>query len=197
MRAGSGTTTAVMRLRHLGVAGVIVLAACSDNADKASVPSSGEGAVTTNPQSTATEQVKVAQVDACSLLSKAEIEAITGRAALESREERAAELSICVYGDPESPKIGDRPLIDIAKLSVFSGGSGYYAGPLKQAQDGFDMIERNAGDVTPVEGIGERAYWTGGTLRALRGAYFIEVEVDGDSREMAEKIAMQLLAKIP
>jgi hypothetical protein len=139
----------------------------------------------------------VVQVNACSLLSKDEIEAVTRRAALEPREERTAELSICSFGDPESPKIGDRPSIDIATLSVFSGGAGYYAGPLKQAQDGFDMIERNAGDVTPVEGIGERAYWTGDTLRALRGAYFIEVEVDGDSRELAEKIATQMLAKIP
>jgi hypothetical protein len=187
-----------MRIGYaLLTAGMIVLAACSEGSNETSTPSAGDGAATNAPPATATERTEVAQVNACSLLSKDEIEAITGRTSLEPREERAAELSICSYGDPESPKIGDRPLIDVAKLSVFSGGNGYYAGPLKQAQDGFDMIERNAGNVTPVEGISERAYWTGDTLRALRGAYFIEVEVDGDSREMAEKIATQMLARMP
>jgi hypothetical protein len=176
---------------------MMALAACSEGSNETSTPAAGDDAVRNAPPATAPKRTEVAQVNACSLLSKDEIEAITGRAVLEPREERAAELSICSYGDPESPKIGDRPSIDIATLSVFSGGTGYYAGPLKQAQDGFEMIERNAGDVTPVESIGERAYWTGDTLRALRGAYFIEVEVDSDSREMAENIATQMLAEIP
>jgi len=186
-----------MRVGYFLAAGLVALAACSEGSDKTSAPSAGDGAATNTPPAAATEQTEVAQVDACSLLAKAEIEATTGRAVLRPSEERTAELSTCSYGDLESPKIGDRPLIDVAKLSVFSGGNGYYAGPLKQAQDGFDMIERNAGNVTPVEGISERAYWTGDTLRALRGAYFIEVEVDGDSREMAEKIATQMLARMP
>jgi len=186
-----------MGIGHVLAAGLIALAACSEGSNETSTLSTGDDTAPTNPPAGTTKQTEVAQVDACSLLSKSEIEAITGRTALEPREERVAELSICSYGDPESPKIGDRPSIDIATLSVFSGGTGYYAGPLKQAQDGFDMIERNAGDVTPVEGIGERAYWTGDTLRALRGAYFIEVEVDGDAREMAESIATQMLARLP
>jgi hypothetical protein len=175
----------------LVTAGLLLLAGCGESPNQASAPSKA-GA---QPPSSA--KVEVVQVNACSLLSKAEIDTITGRASLEPYEERSAELSTCSYGDPEAPKIGDRPLTNVVQLGVFSGGNSYYAGPLKQAQDGYDMIQKNAGDVTAVQGIGERAYWTGRMLRAVRGAYFIEVEVDGNSRETAERIAAQMLAKMP
>lgn len=185
------TQNVCMLSRAFVAAGLFALAGCGESANEASAPPKGGG-----PQSSA-GKVEVAQVDACSLLTKAEVDAITGRASLEPREDRVAELSICSFGDPEAPKVGDRPLGNVAKLSVFSGGTGYYAGPLQQVRDAYEMIEKNAGDLTPVQGLGEKAHWTGRLIRALRGPYFIEVEVDGNSREMAEKIAAQMLTKIP
>jgi hypothetical protein len=192
MRETIFTQKASVFSKALLAAGLLVLAGCGDSANLVSAP-----AKTGSAQSPSSSKVEVAQVNACSLLSKAEIDSLTGRASLEPREERIAELSTCSFGDPQAPKIGDRPVTNVVELGVFSGGSGYYAGPLQQAQDGYEMIQKNAGDVATVQGVGEKAYWTGNILRALRGAYFIEVEVDGNSRETAEKIAAQMLAKMP
>lgn len=197
-----------MRSRPLAIACLLMLAACTGGGEKASAPST-EPPATEPPQASgpaepetpvaeaAPEQPDIAQIDACSLLSQADIEALVGRSASEPHEERAGELSICSYGDPDSPKLGERPMNNIAQLSVFTGGDTYFAGPLQQAEDAFKMIEENAGDIEPVAGVGDRAYWTGTILRALRAPYFIEVEVDPASREAAEKIAAAMLKKIP
>jgi hypothetical protein len=149
-------------------------------------------------KSKAATKKEIPRFDACTLISKAEIERLTGKSLLEPVEEKAAELSICSYGDPESPMVGGRPLSKVAVLSVFTGGNAYYAGPVAQAAAIFEMAEKSAGGAERVSGLGERAHWAGKTLRALRGPYMIEVEVDveKDSRKIAEQLAKIMLDHI-
>jgi hypothetical protein len=143
-------------------------------------------------------RASVQQVKACTLFTRAEIEKATGRTVLEPAEAGAAELSTCSYGDPDSPKLAGRSLSNIVEMSVFSGGNGYHAGPVAQANDAFEIALRNAGEVTPVTGLGDKAHWAGKTLRILRGAYLIEIEVDaGDgSRQVAERLAATAVGRL-
>jgi hypothetical protein len=144
-------------------------------------------------------KVSVPQVKACSLFTKAEIEKAAGRTVLEPAEEGAAELSTCSYGDPDSPKIAGRSLSNIVQMSVFSGGNSYYAGPAVQAKDTFELALKNAGDVTTVAGLGDKAHWAGKTLRVLRGAYLVEIDVDAGegSRQAAERLAATAIGRLP
>ena len=116
---------------------------------------------------------------------------------LEPSADSIPQLSTCAYGDPDAPKVLDRPLSNIATVAVMTGDSSYHAGAVQAAKDAFALFRGNAADIEPVAGIGEDAYWTGGRLSVLSGAYIIDVEVDGDSREMAETIARRALAKLP
>ena len=149
------------------------------------VPDQQASAATAVPP--AAGRASVQQVRACSIFTKAEIEKATGRTVLEPAEAGAAELSTCWSRRPRFPE-GRGPVTpDIVQMSVFSGGNGYHAGPAAQAKDTFEIALRNAGDVTAVTGLGDKAHWAGKTLRVLRGAYLIEIEVDaGDgSRQIA------------
>ena len=160
----------------------------------ASIPCGDRSAYATQPAS-APAGSEVAQVDACSLLSRAEVETITGRSALDPVGARAAELSTCDFGDPEAPKLGGRPLAQIARIAVFSGGTSYHAGPVAQAASVYETAEKGAGGAVQVAGIGEKAHWSDGTLRVLRGPYLLEVEVE--ERGIAEKLAAAMLKKLP
>jgi hypothetical protein len=61
---------------------------------------------------------------------------------------------------------------------VFSGGTSYHAGPVAQAASVYETAEKGAGGAVQVAGIGEKAHWSDGTLRVLRGPYLLEVEVE-------------------
>ena len=160
----------------------------------ASIPFGDRSAYATQPASPPAGS-EVVQVEACSLVSRAEVETITGRSALDPAGERAAELSTCDFGDPEAPKLGGRPLAHVARLAVFSGGTSYYAGPVAQAASVYETAEKGAGGVVQVSGMGEKAHWSDGTLRVLRGPYMIEVEVE--ERGTAEKLAAAMLKRLP
>jgi hypothetical protein len=177
--------------------GIFSIPACGGGKDEQpAAPKTEQRADTAKSKAAAKKEIP--RVDACMLISKAEIEKLTGKSVLEPVEEKAAELSICSYGDPGSPMVGGRPLSKVAVLSVFTGGNAYYAGPVAQAAAIFEMAEKNSGGVERVSGIGERAHWAGKTLRAVRGPYMIEVEVDveKDSRKIAEQLAKTMLDRI-
>lgn len=177
---------------------LLLLAACGGSNE----PPAPKGAGQSQPAQTAAPapavKATVVPVKSCSLFTKAEIEAATGRKVLDPVEEQTAELSICTYGDPEAPTLAGRPLSQVVRLSVFTGGSSYYAGPVAQAKAIYEMVEKNAGRVEVVSGLGEKAHWAGKTLRAVRGPYMVEVEVDvGDgSRKIAEQLLKTALDKI-
>jgi hypothetical protein len=186
------------RLLVIVLLGIFSIPACGGGTDEQPpTPKTEQKADTAKPKVAAKKEIL--RVDACTLISKTEIEKLTGRSVLDPIEEKAGELSICSYGDPGSPMVGGRPLRKVAVLSVFTGGNAYYAGPVAQAAAIFELAEKNAGGVERVSGTGEKAHWAGKTLRAVRGPYMIEVEMDADkeSRKIAEQLAKTMLDRIP
>jgi hypothetical protein len=138
-----------------------------------------------------------AMVDACTLLTQEEVEAAGGRKALAARGQAMAELSTCEWGDPEAPKIGDKPLVDLVELSLFTGSNAYFAGPVEQAREVFRTARANTSADEPVVGLGEDAWWDGRTLHVLRAAHLLEVTVDPESREAAETLVRAALGRLP
>ncbi len=139
------------------------------------------------------------RVNACSLFTKAEIEAATGRPVRDPAEEALANLSTCSFGDPKSPLVAGRSLTKTVALSVVSGDDGYFEGPVAQTAALYEMAAKNAGEIQEVSGLGDKAHWASSTLRVLRGAYMVEVEVDaGDSsRKIAEQLARTAIDRLP
>lgn len=138
-------------------------------------------------------------VDACLLLTKAEVEGLVGRPALPGAKEQAANLVTCSFGDPEAPKIGGRPAAQVLTLAAFTGQEGAYAaGPVAQARDAWETARRNAASAEAVAGLGESAYWdkTFKTLSVLEGRHFLSIETDG-GLETAKKAASKALARLP
>ena len=108
-----------------------------------------------------------------------------------------AELSSCEWGDPEAPKMGGQPLIDVVQLSLFSGSNAFYAGPAEQVRELFRTARGNTPSDEPVSGLGEDGWWDGGTLHVLQATYLLEVTVDPPSREAAETLVRAALARLP
>jgi hypothetical protein len=150
-------------------------------------------APSTPPQSAAAAPA----VDACTLLTQEEVETAGGRKALAARGQAMAELSTCEWGDPEAPKVGDRSLVDLVELSIFTGSNAYFAGPVEQAREVFRTARANTSSDEPVSGLGEDAWWDGRTLHVLRARYLLEVTVDPESREAAETLVRAALGRLP
>lgn len=140
-------------------------------------------------------------VDACSLLTKAEVETLVGKPVREPRKEVVANLVTCSFGDPASPMVGDRPLSKLLSLDVFTGQEGaYYAGAAAQAKDGYEQTRKNADSPEPVSGLGETAYWNKGfnALHALKGRYWLSVEVERQAGvEVARRAMVKALERLP
>ncbi len=139
--------------------------------------------------------------DACSLLTRSEVEMLTGKAVMEPKKEHAANLVTCSYGDPKSPQIGGRATIQVLSLAVFTGQEdAYYAGPIAQAKDAYEMGRKNAASDEPVNGIGESAYWDKilRTLSAYKGKYQVSATVEADAGiEVAKKVMSKAIERLP
>jgi hypothetical protein len=138
-------------------------------------------------------------LDACSLLTKPEVEALVGRPTMEPAKEQMANLVTCAFGDPEAPRIGGRPAAQVLTLAVFTGEEGaYYAGPVAQARDSYETARKSAASSEAVAGLGESAYWdsTFKTLSAHKGKYWITAEV-GAGLETAKKVMGKAIERLP
>ena len=136
------------------------------------------------------------------MLSKEEVEVLTGKTVLDPLKEGLANLVTCSYGDPESPQlVPGRALSEILTLAVFTGKEGaYYAGPVAQAKDSFEMGRKNAASSQKVNGLGDDAYWneTFHTLHIYKGKYELSVTVESDKGlDLAKTVAEKALAKLP
>lgn len=190
-----------LRIRVAGVlsfCGVLLLAGCSTggDAEKSAAPA------TTESSATAAPKTPFVPVDACSLLGKEEVEALTGQKVLKPLKEEIANLVTCGYGDPESPQIAPgRSLSQILTVAVFTGEEGaYYAGPVAQAKDTFETGRKNAASPQKVNGLGEDAYWdeTFRTLNIYKGKYELSVTVEsGKGLNLAKTVAEKALTKLP
>jgi hypothetical protein len=132
-----------------------------------------------------------AAVDACALVSKAEVEAAVGAALLDGEPEQFANLSTCSYKDPASP------IFTVAGLSVLVTASD------SDAQEVFDLAKSNAAGVKEVDGLGDSSYWDDvlGTLQVVQGIYELSVDVASyegtDQLSAAEDIARTALSRLP
>jgi hypothetical protein len=173
------------------------LLACGDGGETAASGAAQQSPATSAGASPAAKEAPP-QVKACSVVTRAEVEALISQKVLDPAEETIGELSICSFGDPASPQVAGRSLSRPVILSVFTAGRGYYAGAVAQASDLYEMVEKNAGEVDAVSGLGDKAHWTGTTVRILRGTHMVEVEVyAGDaSRAIAEKLAAIALGRL-
>lgn len=168
--------------------------ACGDAGGRKAKP-----AATSAPAAAASPRTPFVPVDACSLLSKGEVEALVGRSVMEPTREQAANLVTCTFGDPESPKVGDRPLSQVLTLAVFTGEEGaYYAGPVAQARDSYETARKNAASSEAVSGLGESAYWDKvfQTLSVHKGRYWVTAKADG-GLEAARPALEKAIGRLP
>jgi hypothetical protein len=140
-------------------------------------------------------------LDACSLLSKMEVEAVAGKPVMEPHKEEAANLVSCSFGDPKSPQVNGRPSYQVVRIAVFTGQDGaYYAGPVAQAKDTYEIGRKNAASDEPVNDLGEGAYWDKllRTLNVHKGKYYVSTTVEADAGlEQARKLTVQALERLP
>jgi len=176
------------------------LAACggddgSEEPSAATVRPAAEGVATEEPDTVAepqaTEEAEGEEassgIDACSLVTKEEAEAVLGGSVGEPTREDTPPVAACTYETAD---------FDSVSVSVLTYDDS------DQAEDGFQMaIDIN--DYPEVPGLGDRAYDArpGFGLTVLMGRYELEVDVSlegGDTDfETAKDLAAQAVERLP
>jgi len=141
-------------------------------------------------------------VDACALLTKADVENVAGKSVAAGRKEDAGPLSTCAFDDPTAPQVGGRGISQVVTLAVMTGEAGaYYKGPNSQAKDSLEIARKNSASDETVTGLGEVAYWDKilRNLNVASGRYLVTVGVESrtDSLSVAKAAATKALAKLP
>jgi hypothetical protein len=153
-------------------------------------------------QKPAAAPAAVPPVDACTLLSKADVESVAGKSVLAGRKEDAGPLVMCSFDDPTAPQVGGRGISQVLTLAVMTGQEGAYVkGPSAQAKDSLEIARKNSASDETVTGLGDAAYWDK-ILRKLNvasGRYYVTVGVESrnDSLGVAKAAATKALAKLP
>jgi len=170
----------------------VVLAACTSK-DTAAQNERTTAAAAASPA--VTSQSQPIQLDVCSLVSRADVEAATARAAREPQRENAANLYTCTYGDATQPLLGGKSIDPLASVAVFVGDTP------AAAKWVLDLARTNAASVQPVTGIGPDAFWDDPTriVRTIKGRYMVDIGVAADAGGLAaaKALAMKVLAKLP
>lgn len=193
-------------MRTYGLAGLILGAALavaalgsacggddSDNGGDATKPAATQQATQAATQAASTPVATSAAegVDACALVTKADIEAAIGAPVLDGEAEQAANLYTCSYNDPAFANIS------IAGVAVFV--------ELREgeAQEIYELAKSNAAEVQEVDGIGDEAYWddTLNTMQILSGKYELGIDVASeegrDQVAAAKTIGAKAIAALP
>lgn len=134
------------------------------------------------------------EVDACKLLTKAEVESAVGRPLGEpvSRLTEYAEpsyASSCGYSAP-----GFEAFVN---STVFVGRDAAQAKELYQTHKKAAMD--TASSVAPAAGVGEEAFWVdvSGNLTVLKGRYEVKVSVVNGGLEAVKGLASKMLERLP
>jgi len=132
-------------------------------------------------------------VDACSLLSKAEMEAIAGGAMAEGKKLPAVPpasddvaFSMCTWTTAD----GDNPIGVSVRISKKGDGAPAYARQV--AVDSGLKVE-------DVDGFGDVAFWTGMQLQVFRGRHLqliVNVMGHAGAKDKAVQVARKALAKL-
>jgi hypothetical protein len=135
------------------------------------------------------------RIDACAVLTQAELQGLIGRSAMKGQKSDVAELSSCTFGNPQAPVLNGQPTDVLAKVVVFNGERP------GQAREAYDIGRTNAAEVQPVSGLGDQAYWDGilRTLCLVKGNIGVDVRVGSDlgGLKTARAIAEKVVAKLP
>jgi hypothetical protein len=186
------------------IIGLPLLASCTssnDSREKAGTgaqPATQTGAPASGQAAT---RAPVVPVDACALLTKADVEGMAGKKVLDGRKEEIAQLVTCAFGDPSAPQVGGRALSQILTLSVMTGDEGaYYKGATAQVKDTFEIGRKNAADAAAQSGLGDDAYWDSvlHKLSVVKGKYLVEANVEADGGlKLARAAVTKSLERLP
>ena len=180
-----------------GVTGLLLVAACSTGGSgggvtptaSAALPTQAVVAPNTSAPATAESPANASGLDACALLTKAEVEAAIGKSVLEPVQQNVPPTYSCDYNDP------DTPIFSLASVSVIVSDT------TEQAKGMFDQIHENAEDDEAVTGIGQAAYWSQAFgFDALVGRFLVTVDVDpqiADQKNIEQALAAKAIARLP
>ena len=171
----------------------VILAACTSK-DTAAQNERTTAAAAASPAVAA--QSQPIQLDACALLSRADVEAATAQTVREPERENAANLYTCKYGDATKPLLNGKSLDPVVSVGVFVGDTPAAA---KWVQD---FARSNAVvAVQPVTGVGSDAFWIDSDrgLQTIKGRYKVDVDIAADAGGLAaaKALAIKVLAKLP
>ena len=134
-------------------------------------------------------QAAAGSLDACSLLTAADVQAGTKRPVRPPAKSATANLATCAFGDPKDPTS------DVLNLNVL------VAANAADAKKALAIAKSNAADVQPVAGLGEDAYWDKylRTLRIVKGRYQLDVVLDSQAGglDVAKTLAAKVLSRLP
>jgi hypothetical protein len=135
-----------------------------------------------------TAQRPPAPIDACSLVTKAEVEAAVGAPVTEPQKRQEANQTNCEFGDAKAPVFTTRLWV-----SVTTGASA------SQAKAEHDMNRMFvAADLRPVSGVGDDAFWNSRVtaLWVLRGKHQFSIH-RAPNPETAKSLALKILHRLP
>ena len=134
-------------------------------------------------------QAGVRSLDACSLLTSADVQAATKRPVRPPAKSAIANLATCTFDDPKDPTS------KVVNLSVLVSAN---AGDAKKAMA---IAKSNAADVQPIAGLGEDAYWDRylRALRIVKGRYELDLVLDSEAGglDAARALAAKALSRLP
>ncbi len=133
----------------------------------------------------ASAQEARSRIDACSLVTKAEVEAAVGRPVPEPKKQQAGNVAACSYMDPQTGMV-------IVVFEVFAGNDA------AQARDVFKQRSQSAAPVQSVSGLGDDARWNmvSKALNVLKGKYVVSVATPR-GLDAAKKLAASALRRLP
>jgi hypothetical protein len=134
-------------------------------------------------------QAGAGNLDACSLLTRAEVQTATKKSVLTPAKSQVANMASCGFGEPKdaTSKVVDLNVVVAANAA--------------DARRALSIAKSNAADVQPVSGLGDEAYWDKflRTLRVAKGRYQLDFVLDSDAGgvETAKTLAAKALSRLP
>jgi hypothetical protein len=134
-------------------------------------------------------QAGAGSLDACSLLTAAEVQTATKKPVLVPAKSQVANLASCGFGDPKDVT---SKVVDLNVLVATNAAD---------ARKALSIAKSNAADVLPVAGLGDEAYWDKflRTLRVAKGRYQLDLVLDSAAGglEAAKTLAAKALPRLP
>lgn len=152
------------------------------------------------PEKPAAAAADVKLVDACTLLTKADVEQATRRKTLDPGASSfpAARATTCSFGDPASPLIDGKPLGKVVSVMLTTHPDA------ATARDTYEFVlSPNKERAEILSGIGDAAYWNTDPafrdLTFIQGRYEVTVRIDesAGAREVATALARKAIGNLP